>query len=207
MNSDNFSFSMRIFLAINLPQDIKERLADLQQEIKNSFPIEAADNVAKWVTPANLHLTLLFLGEVGEREVPFLFRTVEAVVKDIPPLVLQLTKICYGPAKKIPPQFIWLETKDNKMLEKLIVDLREKVSQAGIRHDDRGEGQWFFGHITLARIKEWIWRRIEPEERPEIEKELDIKVEARSIDLMESRLKRSGPEYIILQSFPLLGPD
>jgi len=169
--------------------------------------MEAADAVAKWVERENLHLTLLFLGEVGERDAAFLAKAVSAAAEDIPAFVLQLTKICYGPAKKIPPQLIWFETEESKVLEKLVVNLQEKISEAGIRCEDREVGRKFVGHITLARVKEWIWKRIEPEEQPEIEKEFDIKVEVCSIELMESRLKRSGPEYIILQSFPLLGLD
>ena len=65
----------------------------------------------------------------------------------------------------------------------------------------------FISHITLARIKEWVWKGIEPEEQPDIEKEFALEIKVCSIDLMESRLRRSGPEYIALQSFPLLNID
>lgn len=195
---------MRLFLAINLPETIKKELAEWQNEIKNSFPMEVADAVAKWVTPVNLHLTLLFLGEVGDKEIPFLIKAVEGVAKDIPPIALRLTKIGYGPAKKIPPQFIWLAIAENKILEKLVVSLAEEVSKASISWDDRGASENFFGHITLARVKEWVWKRIDPEEQPEIVKEVDLKFTARHIEIMQSQLKRTGLEYTILQSFPFV---
>ena len=192
----------RIFLAINLPEIIKKELADWQTEIKNSFPVEVADGVAKWVELVNLHLTLLFLGEVGDKEMPFLVKAVEAAVKDIPPIDLQLSKIRYGPTKKIPPQFIWLTTAENKILEKLVANLRDACLSANISREIGERG--FVGHITLARVKEWVWKRIDPEERPEIAKEINLKFTARHIEIMQSQLKRTGPEYTILQSFPFI---
>ena len=56
---------------------------------------------------------------------------------------------------------------------------------------------------TLARIKQWVWKRIEPDERPDVERDLDLSFEVGSIDIMESKLKRSGPEYILLKSIKL----
>ncbi|MEK7172472.1 MAG: RNA 2',3'-cyclic phosphodiesterase [Patescibacteria group bacterium] len=193
---------MRIFLAINLPETIKKELGEWQNEIKNIFPMEAAEAVAKWVAPENLHLTLLFLGEVGDKEMPFLVKAIEAVVKDISPIDLQLTKICYGPAKKIPPQFIWVKTALNQSLQKICKELgslqitRNRVPCNLYGHD-------FDGHITLARVKEWVWRRIDPDEQPAVDREVNLKFTANSIEIMQSQLKRTGPEYTILQSFPL----
>lgn len=191
-------------MAINLPETIKKELANEQLEIKNSFPMEAAEVVAKWVAPENLHITLLFLGEVRDKEMPFLAKVVETAVKDISPIALQLTKICYGPAKKIPPQFIWLEIAANKTLEKLVASLCKELGSLQIvrnRVPYNLYGRDFEGHVTLGRIKEWIWKRIDPEEQPEIVKEINLKFTANSIEIMQSQLKRTGPEYKILQSF------
>ena len=51
---------MRTFIAIELPKEIKEYLARVQNKLKAS----GAD--VKWVEPANIHLTLKFLGEIDE---------------------------------------------------------------------------------------------------------------------------------------------
>jgi len=58
-------------------------------------------------------------------------------------------------------------------------------------------------HITLARIRAWDFRKIEPEERPEVNEDISQTFNVSSIELMESKLKRGGPEYIILESYPL----
>jgi len=180
---------MRLFWAIDLPEKIKEELGELQNEIKNSFPMEAADSVAKWVALENLHITLLFLGEVEERHLPEIIETGKNAFQDQAPLSLHLQKICYGPKNQIPPRFVWAELAPNLSLQKITRAI--------------GERQNFFGHITLGRVREWVWKRIDPEERPNIEKELGLKFIANSVELMESRLKRTGPKYTVLQSFPL----
>jgi len=61
------------------------------------------------------------------------------------------------------------------------------------------EGQ----HVTLARLREWEFRKIDPEERPEINEKINIEVPVNSIEIMESKLKRGGAEYSTLQSFTL----
>jgi len=58
-------------------------------------------------------------------------------------------------------------------------------------------------HITLGRIKTWEFRRMEPEERPEINEDINLNFEVNSIEIMESQLKRNGPDYTILESCPL----
>jgi 2'-5' RNA ligase len=64
----------------------------------------------------------------------------------------------------------------------------------------RPENKGFVLHITLARIREWEWKKIEPEERPEINEELDLIFTVESIEVMESELKRGGPEYTVIES-------
>ncbi|MDP2664070.1 MAG: hypothetical protein Q8P08_01380 [bacterium] len=58
-------------------------------------------------------------------------------------------------------------------------------------------------HVTLGRLKTWQWRQMEPEERPEVSEEIDLSFEVNSIEVMESQLKRFGPEYTVLESFRL----
>jgi len=58
-------------------------------------------------------------------------------------------------------------------------------------------------HITLGRIKTWQFRQIEPEERSEINEDIDLDFEVNSIEIMESQLKKTGPDFTILESCPL----
>ena len=65
------------------------------------------------------------------------------------------------------------------------------------------EARPFSPHLTLARFHVTQFRQMEPEERPEIAQEISFSFPVETIELMESKLKRSGAEYTILQSFVL----
>ncbi|RLE06849.1 RNA 2',3'-cyclic phosphodiesterase, partial [Candidatus Aerophobetes bacterium] len=52
---------MRVFIAIELPESVKEEIARIQEKLKKT-----RDKI-KWVDPALIHLTLKFLGEINEK--------------------------------------------------------------------------------------------------------------------------------------------
>ena len=113
---------------------------------------------------------------------------------------VNLTKVSYGPPKKMPPKVVWVEGEKSDDLVDLKEDLEEYLAEkVTYRPDEKG----FAPHITLARISEFAFRQIEPEERPEISEEIDLPFLVESIEVMESELKREGPEYIIVESHNL----
>lgn len=183
--------SHRVFLAINLPEGIKKELQRAQKEINEMFPEELSQGLFKWVPKDNLHLTLQFIGYIREQELQGICQTVKQVAASSKPFSLRLQRVCYGPPRKMPPRLIWVELEQSKELMQLV----EKLGAV--------EKRPFSPHVTLARIRTWQWKQIEPEERPEIEQELDLSFEVKSIEVMESKLKRSGPEYTALFSSPL----
>ena len=184
---------LRVFIAINLPKEIKRELAEIAENIKNSFPFE----IGKWVELGNFHITLLFLGAVKEENLPNIIEQTKNSCRGIKPFKVKINKILYEPPSPLrdaenfvfSPRLIWFQGENNPEMEKLSLNLRTKR---------------FVPHITICRIKNWLWKRIEPEERPDIEQELDIEFEVKSIEVMESRLKREGPEYNIIESVNLL---
>lgn len=192
----------RLFVAVNLPLELKRELGNIEKEINSAFPEEIAnEGLFKWVEMENLHITLFFIGQVGDSAVPKLAEAINSVIKNYKPMEMKTKKICYGPPKTMLPRLVWLELEKNSQLAKLANDLQEIMQKTGVLRNAEKRG--FSGHITLARIKTWIFKRIEPEEQPDISRNLSAEFSANSIELMESVLKRSGPEYIVLQSFPL----
>lgn len=181
----------RIFVAINLPQNAKESLSEYQQKWQESLP-------AKWVSPENLHITLVFIGEVTEQAIPEIKTKIQNIISLHKPFSVSLDKISYSPYKKEKevPRMVWVSGEANKEFPNLKKGLEKAL---GVKPENRGD----VIHITLARIKEWQWQRIEPDERPEIEEFVELKIPVDSIELMESVLKKSGPEYSILESYKL----
>ena len=58
----------RVFIAINLPQNIKEELERLKKELKALFPPELRQIIFREVKKENLHLTLLFIGQIDQNQ-------------------------------------------------------------------------------------------------------------------------------------------
>ncbi|MBU4298946.1 RNA 2',3'-cyclic phosphodiesterase [Patescibacteria group bacterium] len=177
----------RIFIAINFPEEIKKEFLSEQGKWPE-LPV-------KWVKPENLHLTLVFLGYLSDKELLDILKIVREAAKKHNPFLINLTKVCYGPPKKMPPRMVWVEGEKSDELTELQKDLEKSLGVAETRP--------YAPHLTLGRIKTWDFRQIEPEERPEINEELNLGLEVNSIEVMESELKRGGAEYAVLESVPL----
>lgn len=166
----------RIFIALNLPEDIKKKLADYQSK----WP----DLPARWTKKENLHITLEFLGDTTDEELLEILKTTEETASKYEPFFINLKKIIYGPPRPPTSSKLWRA--------RMVWATGEKIKELDI-----------MPHITLARLKSWEFKQMEPEERPKINEEIDFKFEVSSIEVMESVLKRGGPSYTILESCPL----
>ncbi|KKU85743.1 MAG: 2'-5' RNA ligase [Candidatus Wildermuthbacteria bacterium RIFCSPLOWO2_02_FULL_47_10] len=192
----------RIFLAINLPEDIKAQLFSVQ----NKWP----DLPARWTKKENLHITLVFLGYILDDELLRVCGATERVALRHKPFDIFLKQISYGPPQKIPPRMVWAEGERSPALAALSKDLEQSLADEVRFSSDGGStdsprDKSFSPHVTLARIRAWDWRSIESEERPEVDEPINISFYVSSIEVMESDLKRGGPEYVVLQSFNLAG--
>ena len=182
----------RVFIAINLPENLREKLADFSRKWPQ-LPI-------RWVKVRNLHLTLAFLGYLSDEEIVKVCQTTKEVGLRHSPFLISLTKIDYGAKQKGVPRLIWTEGERSQELSLLKKDLDKVLSQSiGFAPENRD----FLPHITLGRIRKWDWRRIEPDERPRVSEGISLDFEVSSIEVMESQLKRGGAEYMVLESVPL----
>ena len=191
----------RIFIAINLPEKVKTELEKLGKEIESLFPPKLNRGMFRWVKKENLHITLLFIGNVRDEEIPKISQIVKDVAQSQKPFSLRIEKVSYGPPKKIPPRLIWVEVERKPELSEIAKKLKKEMAESGILR--KVEQREFSPHITLARIKSFWWKRMEPEERPEIEREIALDFEVNSIEIMESKLKKTGAEYTALESAKL----
>ncbi len=185
----------RIFIAINLPEDIKRQLF-LYSEKWLELP-------AKWTTKDNLHITLEFLGHLTDQEIADVCKISGEVAKRHKAFSINLNKVLYGPLRLRSgqaPKMIWATGEGLDGLTDLKQDLQEYLVEKISFRPDQKES---LTHITLARISEWEFRKIEPEERPEVNENIDLVFTAESIEVEESELKKGGPQYTILESHQL----
>ncbi|MEK7542561.1 MAG: RNA 2',3'-cyclic phosphodiesterase [Patescibacteria group bacterium] len=189
----------RIFIAINLPDDVKDRLLAYQEKWQG-IP-------ARWTTKENLHLTLAFLGNTSEVELQNLISVCTQIGERHLPFELRIARLQYGPDAK-RPRMIWAVGEN---MPKLLALQQDICLTLGIQ-----ETQKFSPHLTLARFRSFELQRMEQEELPDPPvfdpevsdrraggEEIPIAFEVKSIEVMESKLKRSGAQYTIVQEIPL----
>jgi 2'-5' RNA ligase len=181
----------RIFIAINLPQKIKEELKKYQNF---DLPI-------KWVKKENFHITLVFLGYIKDENLPKVIEVTQKVASKYHPFQINIVKVSFAPPKTFPPKMIWAICEKSEELLNLKEDLFSGFSESKIPF--LKEEKKFFPHITLGRISKWEFKRLDPEQIPEIDEDIFLSFNVNSVDVMESHLKRGGAEYTILKAFSL----
>lgn len=187
------SQGLRCFIAINLPASIKEQLGQIQEELRRS----QAD--VSWVKPPNIHLTLKFLGEIGEKRVERVKEVLAEVVPGVSTFSLMLEGLGVFPNLKVP-RVVWVGVKETPPA---LLELQKAVDEGLAQIGFPKEGRKFSPHFTLGRVRSL--RNLEAL-RDSLS---NLKVEAlgdakvMSLELMRSRLSPKGSEYSVLEQFLL----
>ncbi|MCA1827085.1 MAG: RNA 2',3'-cyclic phosphodiesterase [Myxococcales bacterium] len=176
---------MRLFFALQLPDDVKERLA----------PFVQPSPAISFTRVEQLHFTLAFLGETDKLDAAIAAaQTVQAPPFDV---AIQGRGAFPGLGR---PRVLWLGVSDGKeplcaAADKLCAALRER----GFELEDRP----FKPHLTIGRTKPGG----DKEARRTLEKvplgEL-ARFTAREIALVQSVLGPKGAKHTVLRAFPLL---
>ena len=126
----------RLFVAIDLPLQVKERLSSLCCGLPG----------ARWVQPEHLHLTLRFIGEVDA----MVFKAVSEALAGVQSGIfsLRLEGVGFFPPRG-KPRVVWVGIRKNEQL----VLLRKRIDSALVRTGLDPEGRKYSPHITLARLK------------------------------------------------------
>ena len=135
---------MRCFIAIDINEEIRAELGDLQQEIADSVDIRQSD--VKWVRPEAMHLTLKFLGEISDREIVDVCNVVQTVAARHPAFNFAVKDVGHfgGQSARV----LWVGAGlDRPELLRLQEDLETELASAGWPK----EGRKFSGHLTLCR--------------------------------------------------------
>ncbi len=134
---------IRTFIAITLPEDIHNRLS----KVINTLKTEMKDQGVRWVAPANIHLTLKFLGEIPEKNLSILQEQLGQGVVDQGRFSLSVQKIGAFPNFR-KPRVIWVGVTEPKELMVLQNQVETVTCKLGYDSEDRP----FSAHLTLGRI-------------------------------------------------------
>ncbi|MFO0877801.1 MAG: RNA 2',3'-cyclic phosphodiesterase [Gemmataceae bacterium] len=189
---------LRTFIAVEVEPHIRERLSRLQETLARAAPD------VKWVDEENLHVTLVFLGDVDEREIPAVCRVVQEICAEIEPFLLHVGGVgCFPNPRR--PRTIWAGLGEGaEQLVQLHGRLEAALVELGCY---RREERQFTPHITLGRLKGELRT---PEKLPEaLTKQAawvggECQVEA--VLVLSSQLTPQGPIYSTLCTAPLAEP-
>ena len=187
--------NMRTFIAIELPNAIKDFLSRLQQELKTC----GAD--VKWVEPKNIHLTLKFLGDVDDNKLNEITEIIKGVAKEKATFQISISSL--GAFPKIDsPRVIWIGIdagdKETKEISGL---LEEKIAKLGIPKEERP----FSSHITIGRTRSGLnlGKLVqELKNKSELGGE-KLRFDVLKVTLFKSTLSPKGPTYEILKEATL----
>jgi RNA 2',3'-cyclic 3'-phosphodiesterase len=181
---------MRAFIAIELPEAIRENLARRQARFRSVCPD------ARWTRPEGIHLTLKFLGEISGQQ--------EAQVKKALGQIERFEKFTVGargfgffPDAKRPRVF-WAALDAPPELARLAAQIESATASLGFPVENRS----FSPHLTLARFKV-------PRPQPRLLELLATQAdpllgsfEVSEYFLWESKLSPQGSEYRKVARFP-----
>lgn len=188
---------LRTFIAIDLGASLRDRCVSLQETLART------GMEVKWVEPENLHVTLLFLGEVVDRDIPDLCKAVAGTCAEHDAFPLSVEGVgCFPNPRR--PRVVWVGIgAGSAELVRLHDALEGPLLDLGCY---RREERQYTPHITLGRIK-----NDRPAEALATALARQAKWRAGSTDVREvlvlsSELTSQGPEYTVLSRARLRKP-
>jgi RNA 2',3'-cyclic 3'-phosphodiesterase len=179
----------RLFLAVSLATKVVGKAAALQLALGKT---QANVN---WVSRESLHLTLVFLGEVDDREQHAICKAAAKAVEDESPVMLRVSGVGAFPSLR-RPKVIWAGITEGA--EELI-RIQKKMADALVaigcyRHEDRP----YVPHLTLGRAKDEEAGNLLIELLEEKQEWDGGETLVSEVGLYCSELRRCGPEYTLL---------
>ena len=180
---------VRTFIAIDVGEEVRAQLISLQE----TFATIASG--VKWVEPDNLHLTLLFLGEVQQREVLGICRGAQKAIADMPVFTMNIEGAGAFPNSR-RPRTLWVGVGEGAEEVSAVHDAIEAplLEEGGYRRETRA----YVPHVTLGRVTG-------DQPGDELAKALAQhqtwsagEVMVKEVQVMSSELTRDGPIYTVL---------
>jgi 2'-5' RNA ligase len=187
--------NLRLFVAIELPGDVREALSRLQHDLQR----RGLENL-RWVRPEGIHLTLKFLGATPAESVPELEAGLAGAASGVAPHQLTLGELgTFGGSR---PRVLWIDLRGDL---DAVFTLQERVEGAlnplGFEREARG----WSPHITLARVRPETAREIARALPPALDgaRIPPGTIPVREVSLMRSILRPRGAVYERIAAFSL----
>jgi len=188
---------IRSFIAIELPDELKPELVELQARLKTADP-----GGVKWVDPQGIHLTLKFLGNIAADRTGDIIRAMNEAARGIPPFQLTIGGLGVFPnPRRAQVAWVGLSGQVDK-LARFQAQLEASLARLGFAPETRP----FSPHLTLARLRP----QASPAERQSLGQLIistrfasSYPIVVTAINLMRSQLTRQGAIYSQIGSVEL----
>lgn len=185
---------MRSFIAINLPDPVKQEIDSIVDRLRPSGP------PARWVPGSNLHLTLKFLDEIVPDQVMPIRGAIMMAAANTMAFDIRLKGFGVFPNERKARVF-WIGIDEGYgALKTLARAIDREVSTLGFPREERD----FSAHVTLARFREPgpVGQLMETAAHMPYQSDA-IRVEI--VELMKSVLSPKGAEYSRVETVRLTG--
>ncbi|MDP3767489.1 MAG: RNA 2',3'-cyclic phosphodiesterase [Dehalococcoidia bacterium] len=188
------SETLRLFVACELPDDVRRALGNVQADLTRS----GAEGL-RWVRPEGIHITLKFLGAVEDSRVPKLR---SALAQAVDPFELRLQPATLGGFGGPRLRVVWIGLEgDTEGLAALAARVEKALVPLGFPRERRP----FAPHLTLARVPD----PVPADQRQSVVALLDQyalpplpSMVLNDVRLIRSVLSPSGSTYHLVARFP-----
>jgi len=191
---------IRSFIAIELPDELKLGLSQLEARLK-----VGKQPGVKWVDPYSIHLTLKFLGSITTDRISEITKAIEEAVQGISPFHLEVKSLGVFPnLRRVQVAWVGISGEVDKLNQ-----LQKRIDFNLARLGFAPESRPFTPHLTLARLRN---QASSPERQrfgqliADTKSEITYSFEVKAISLMRSQLTREGAIYSRINSIKLNKP-
>jgi RNA 2',3'-cyclic 3'-phosphodiesterase len=190
---------MRLFVGVELPEDVRRAAASAAEQVGARIAVESPSAALRWVEPANLHVTICFLGDVPDWHVKTLAPALEVPLA-VPVFTLRVAGAGVFPESR-SPRAVWLGLPSGR---DGLLAVHDRVSRRLISLGFEPEKRPYSPHLTIARVKDI--RRADVPALRRILREADVDAgtcQVRNATLFRSLLSSTGPRYSSVLRLPL----
>lgn len=180
---------IRTFVAVDLDIEVVRRVADATRSLHAA--VEEAGMRVGWVSPAHMHVTLKFVGDVAREVTPAMGDRLSKVGARQSAFDLEVKGAGAFP-DTTHPRVLWIGLRSDGALERLAANVDAALEEIGFAREKRV----FHAHVTIGRVKDET-RDATTLLSPYADTSFGNS-RVREIVVYESRLKREGAEYVTL---------
>jgi 2'-5' RNA ligase len=165
--------TLRLFVAISPPEEVKDRIEKAQHELRRAM----TGNIVRWTKREQFHLTLKFLGNVAATHIKELTEALHSACLGAGALRLRAERVGFFPGARVP-RVLWIGVHDEigalpRLQERVEAGIKkftedaanpgstgvppasfkEVIPGGGSPPGPRRSQEAFTGHITLGRIQ------------------------------------------------------